>query len=304
MDSKQTIRDFPIRRISSDEFPGLLRTIPDPPETIAIRGTLPPAKYILLTVVGSRRFSDYGKEVCEMLIAGLRGLPVVIVSGLALGIDSVAHRAALQNGLLTLAVPGSGLDRDVIYPASHLGLAEEILKAGGALLSPFEDSAGATIWSFPLRNRLMAGMSHATLVIEANIKSGTLITAKHASEFGRDVCTVPGSIFTPQSAGPHMLLRLGATPITTAAELRDALGFTESIEHEPDKLVAESAAVAQDLSPGEKQIIEVLKTPRSREELFICTHAQGLSTAETSILLSILEIKGCVCESMGELRLI
>ena len=149
--------------INFEEFPKLLKEINDPPKRLYVEGTLPADDAKWLCVVGSRKFSNYGKEVCEELIAGLVGQPVIIVSGLALGIDAIAHNAALNAGLKTIAVPGSGLDPKVLYPKSHFQLARKILEAGGALISEFEPDMVATPYTFPQRNRIMAGLCHATL---------------------------------------------------------------------------------------------------------------------------------------------
>ena len=147
------------------------------------------------------------------------------MSGLALGIDSIGHRSALKAGLPTVAIPGSGLSDKVLYPHSHRLLAEEIVEKGGCLLTEFPDDYPSYPINFPQRNRIIAGMSHATLVIEAELKSGTLITSKYATEYNRDVLTVPNSIFSKTSEGPHMLLRLGATPITQSSDIVSALGL-------------------------------------------------------------------------------
>ena len=185
-----------IQKLHPEDFPLLLKEITDPPEKLYLLGTLPPKDHKWLAVVGSRKYSNYGKEAAETLIAGLQGYPVVIVSGLALGIDAIAHRAALSAKLPTVAVPGSGLAPSVLYPSTNRNLAGDILKAGGALLSEFEPDFQATAWSFPQRNRVIAGLSDATLVVEAEQKSGALITSKFATEYNRDVFTVPGSIFS------------------------------------------------------------------------------------------------------------
>ena len=279
--------------LESRGFPPLLTEIPDAPKKLYYRGTLPDwSAYKFLCVVGARKYSSYGKEVCERLIAGLAGYPVIIVSGLALGIDSIAHKAALAAGLKTLVVPGSGLDWNVLYPASHARLAKDIIKAGGALLSEFEPNFKATPYAFPQRNRIMAGMSHAVLVVEAEIKSGTLITSRLATEYNRDVLTVPGSIFSNGSSGPHMLLRLGATPVTSPAELLDALGF----KHE-EKPIARDYT---NCSVTEKILLELLTQPLPRDKLI---RKSGLSASEANATLSVLEIKGLVTESLGEIRL-
>jgi DNA processing protein len=219
--------DFPIRTLGRDQFPALLHEIPDPPATLSARGTLPDPELTLLAVVGSRHHTMYGEAVVRHLLGGLRGYPVGIISGLALGIDSLAHTAALAANLYTLAVPGGGLNDAVIYPRSHLPLAHEILNAGGGLLSEYEADFKAQAWSFPKRNRIVTGMSHATLLIEAGERSGTLISARLASEYNRDVLVVPGSIFSEQSLGTHQFLKLGATPVTTSDDILDALGLTK-----------------------------------------------------------------------------
>lgn len=199
--------------------------IPHVPKQLRIIGTLPPDEHKILCVVGSRKYSRYGKEVCEKLVSGLAGYPITIVSGLAHGIDAIAHRSALVAGITTIAVPGSGLDANTLYPRTHVALAEKILSAGGCLLSEYPDHLRAAPWMFPQRNRIMVGLSHAVLVIEASHKSGTMITARLATDYNRDVLAVPGSIFSTQSEGPHALLKLGATPITSAHDILECLGF-------------------------------------------------------------------------------
>jgi len=286
---------YAVRELSQEEFPLLLSEISDPPKKLFCAGTLPPEENKILCVVGSRKFSQYGKEVCEKLINELKGFPITIVSGLALGIDSIAHRSALKNDLQTLAVPGSGLDPKVLYPSSHTQLAEEIVESGGALLSEFENNFKATDWSFPQRNRIMAGLSHAVLVIEAEIKSGTLITSRLATEYNRDVLTVPGSIFSPTSEGPHMLIRLGATPVASGADILKALDFdTETISQ-----ITEEFSY-KDLSPEEQKIVGLLREPMSRDDLI---RESGMSASTINMILTAMEIKGIIIESMGEIRL-
>ena len=216
---------FPIRTLAPEEFPPLLHEIPDAPHTLNCRGTLPPPHLKLLAVVGSRNHTPYGKKVVAHLIGGLRGHSIGIVSGLALGIDSLAHQAALAHNLYTVAVPGGGLDDSVLYPRSHLQLAKEILAAKGGLLSEYEPQFAATSWSFPKRNRIVTGMSHATLLIEASEKSGTLISARLASDYNRDVLAVPGDIFSENAHGVHQFLKLGATVVTSAEDILTALGI-------------------------------------------------------------------------------
>src|SRR3989344_5285612 len=219
---------YPMDNLLPDEYPPLLREINDPPKTLYLRGTLPPPETKLLTVVGSRRMSRYGKDACEYLLQGLAGYPIAIVSGLALGIDGVAHKAALSAGLPTVAVPGSGLDDSVLYPRAHLGLAREILNKGGALMSEFDPLWKPRPESFPQRNRIMAGMCHATLIIEAGVQSGTLITARLASEYNRELLILPHSIFSEGGAGGHIFMKLGAMPVRDADDILEALGIEKS----------------------------------------------------------------------------
>lgn len=288
---------YPIKKLTKKDFPPALLEIPQPPQALYLQGNLPDqSQHIFLAVVGSRKFSSYGREVCEKLIAGLAGYPIVIVSGLALGIDTIAHQSALRAGLLTLAIPGSGLDHRVLYPSINRQLASKILDAGGALLSESEPLEKATLWSFPKRNRLMAGLSQATLIIEATEKSGTLITARLALDYNRDVLAVPGSIFSPGSVGTNKLIRQGATPILTSADILEAL----HLEVEPPSEDKQQELFA-DLSATEKKIVELLKTePLPRDEI-ICQ--SKMSTSEGNSVLMILEIKGLIKESGGEIRL-
>src|SRR3989344_5127366 len=220
---------FPIRQIDLREFPPLLREIADPPKHLRIRGDLP-RDTLFLTVVGSRKYTPYGKASCERLIEGLRGYPVTIVSGLALGIDNIAHEAALRAGLTTVAVMPSGLSDSVLYPPSHRAVAERILIKGGALLSEFADDFTPQPWSFPQRNRIEAGMAKATLIIEAAERSGTLITARLAMEYNREVLVVPHPIGGESGAGGNRLLREGTTLIRSSDDILEALGMSVEIK--------------------------------------------------------------------------
>ncbi len=286
--------DSPIKELRPEEFPELLSEIPDPPKKLFLQGSLPDKENRLLCVVGSRKYTNYGKEACESLISGLRGYDIAIISGLALGIDAIAHKSALDAGLKTIAVPGSGLNPKVLYPSTNRSLAGEIVENGGGLLSEFEPEMRATTWTFPQRNRIMAGMSHAVLVIEAEERSGTLITSRLATEYNRDVLTVPGSIFSPNSEGPNMLLRLGATPVRESGDILEALGF-ETGEN------SETQIDYSDCSEEEKKLIEILREPMARDDLI---RKSDMSPSQANALLSVMEIKGIVKESMGEIRLI
>ncbi len=215
-----------IQILKNDEFPQQLREIPKPPKKLYIKGSLPSTDARILCIVGSRRNSDYGKKVVWDLVSGLKGYDVCIVSGLAIGIDSIVHEVALHYGIQTIAFPGSGLNTEVIYPKCNVGLSERILDSGGALVSEYEPNQKALPWMFPNRNRLMAGISHAVIVIEAEKLSGSLITSRLGLDYNREVGAVPGNITSSLSDGPNDLIRNGAVPITCSSDVLEMLGFT------------------------------------------------------------------------------
>ncbi len=287
-----------IKTITEYEYPYLLKQISQLPEMMEIIGNLPPETAKYLCVVGSRSYSSYGKEACEKLISGLADYPIVIVSGLALGIDSVAHESALRAGLKTIAFPGSGLDIYVLYPTQHINLARRIVESGGTLLSPFKRNQGATLWTFPLRNRLMAGMCHATLIIEAGEKSGTLLTANNALEFGRDVLVIPSSIFLPSSKGSNRLLREGATAVTSSQDILEALGFDNESTSvtSSEKNVKNQKLFEPNLTQDEKNILDKLTAPAQRDELI---RDSRLPAGFVNAILTELELKGVITEKQG-----
>jgi len=311
-----------ITRLTLDQFPYMLRKVPKPPAFLDCAGALPPSEdYIYLCVVGARKFDNYGKEACTRLIQGLKGFPIVIVSGLAIGIDSIAHEAALDVGLKTIAFPGSGLDKHSLYPYRHWALAERIVTAGSTLLSPFERDMGGAPWTFPVRNELMAGSCQATLLIQGRHGSGTLLTADHALQFDRDVLIVPGPIFSELSYGPHKLYKEGAIPVTNSKEVLAALGFNIDfgdgsyndgwknidIEEANSELVhcgfsdrqstkkqpAGQLSIADlSLSEEERLIIRLLQySPLCSSDLISKT---SLNAAKLNIILSELELRGLI----------
>ena len=279
-----------LQRLSPREFPPLLTEIPGAPKQLYVRGKLPSFEKHWLAIVGSRAMSPYGKQVCEHLIAGLAGYPVVIVSGLAFGIDAHAHRCALDAGLPTVGVPGSGLDWEVLYPRTNLRLAQEIVEKGGALISEEEPAAKTMEYMFPKRNRIMAGLCRATLVIEAREKSGSLITAKLTADFNRELLVVPGSIFSAESKGTHQFLRLGATAVTSAEDILQALGIA---------VESANALSRADLSEDEVRVVELVASPIPRDELI---RELEMPAAEANVLLSMMELKGVIVEELGVVR--
>jgi len=207
------------------DYPDKLRTIPMPPKQLFVLGS--DVNELLsrpaLTVVGSRKVSAYGKTVTSTLTADLAKVGVVIISGLALGVDSIAHRAALEQGGVAIAVLPCGLD--LIYPANHRQLARQILQQGGALISEYPAGTQAYKSNFVARNRIVSGLADAVLITEAAEKSGTLHTAEFALEQGREVLAVPGNITSPTSVGTNNLIKAGATPATCANDILRALGL-------------------------------------------------------------------------------
>ncbi len=227
-----------------------------------------------------------------MLITGLAGYPISIVSGLALGIDTCAHKAALAAGLHTLAVPGSGLDDSILYPRSSRGFAKELLETGGGMLSEYEPMEASRVHFFPERNRIMVGLSHAVLVIEAGEKSGTLITARLASEYNRDLLCIPHRIGDPHAFGSHLFIRLGAALVSDPLHILEALGI-------PPREGSASNVAPRDLEDAELVIWNMLKEPKTRDE--ILRAARGGAGEVLTALVS-LELRGLVKEEFGAWR--
>ncbi len=283
---------FNLKILEGKTIPRDLLEIPQPPKKLYLAGKLPPEGTICLAVVGSRKCTTYGKDTVRKLILGLKGYPIAIVSGLAVGIDALSHEAALEAGLSAIAFPGSGLSEDVFFPPTSLKLAEKIIKAGGCLISEFEPDLKAAYYTFPMRNRLVAGISKAALIIEAEEKSGTLITARMALDYNREVLAVPGNISSPNSKGTNRLIRNGATPITCSEDILEVLGFKIDKESIQQNLF-------EDARPEEKKVLQLLREPQARDDLI---RLMKLSTAEANALLSIMEIKGLIKEEIGEIR--
>jgi DNA processing protein len=281
-----------IRELSREDWPRALIEIPQPPKQLWLRGTLPPAGHKLLAVVGSRAMSRYGQEACEKLITGLAGYPVSIVSGLALGVDACAHRAALTAGLHTMAVPGSGLHDRVLYPRTNRALAQEIEQSGGCLLSEYAPDAAARPYYFPERNRLMVGISSAVLMIEAGPRSGTLITARLAGEYNRELLCVPHRIGDVHGFGSHLFTRLGATLVSDSTHILEALGIAPLEEITERRLPS-------DLTDVERLVWNMLEEPKTRDEIL---RGGGAAAGELLTTLVSLELRGLIREEFGAWR--
>lgn len=279
------------RELPKEEWPAQLLEIPQAPKRLWVRGSMPPAGHKLLTVVGSRAITRYGQEACEKLITGLAGYPVSIVSGLALGVDTCAHKAALAAGLHTLALPGSGLGDDTIYPRSNRGFAKEIIEKGGGLLSEYPPTEPSRIYYFPQRNRLMVGIADAVLLIEAGQKSGTLITARLASEYNRELLCVPHRIGDSHAFGSNLFLRLGATLVT------EPLHILEALKIAPRETALGMSPV--DLEGTESLIWNMLNEPRVRDEIL---RASTQPAGDTLTALVSLELRGLIKEEFGAWR--
>jgi DNA processing protein len=283
---------FPIRQLSKSDFPTLLKEIPDAPTTLYIRGTLPEPDYQLLCVVGSRACTPYGRRLTQSLIAGLSRSHVAIVSGLALGIDAEAHKAALDVGLPTIAVLPSTCDDESLYPVANLPLAKRILARGGALLSETAGPYKAMLHDFAKRNRISAGMCKATLIIEAGEKSGTLITARLALDYNREVLAVPHELGKESGTGVNRLLREGATLVRNSDDILEALGLKTPETNE-------QLPIPSDLSEPEARVLEALSESLVRDELIERTE---LSAQDANIALSSLSIRGLIIERLGKVE--
>ena len=269
------------------EFPRLLAAIHDPPPRLYVRGA---AEVALLAepavaIVGARACSAYGRSVTRSLARELASAGLVVVSGMARGIDGEAHRGALEGGGRTVAVLGCGIDRD--YPAAHAELARRIGE-NGLVVSEYEPGVEPAPWRFPARNRIIAGMCSATVVVEARERSGALITADFALEEGRDVLAVPGEITSALSAGTNALLKLGATPVTSATDVLELYGI------EPQ------AARRRSLDPIAAALMAHLRDAALTADELV--RASGLDPGEGAAALMELELAGEVLLEDGVYR--
>ena len=260
------------------------------PEEAALRtrGRWPPPEGLRAAIVGSRRPSPYGEAVAEQLGADLARAGVVVISGLALGIDAAAHRGALLGGGVTVAVMGTGVD--IVYPAAHGRLAEEILAAGGALVSQFPDGTTPRRHNFPARNWTMAALSDVVVVVEAAERSGALITAEAALDLHKEVMAVPGSVFSPLSVGTHGLIRDGAGLVQNARDVLAALGATQEVLDDP---LSPPNSLGVALSPGRDGILSHLSDVLALTAAEIARKLQ-LPVAEVLGRLTALELDGAV----------
>ncbi len=264
-------------------YPVLLKELPDPPFLLYVRGDASILSLPCLAVVGTRLMTTYGKQVLDDLLQPLVQSGLVIVSGLAIGIDAYAHKTTLDHHGKTIAVLGSGVDK--IYPANNRKLAEDIVEKGGALISEFPLGMEPTVYTFPIRNRIISGLSKGTLVVEAKESSGSLITAKLALEQNRDVFAVPGNMFSSNMAGTHNLIKKGeAKLVTHATDILEELGLVLEPSAQLQKLEFENLN-------EEKVYLLLSKEPVQADQLI---QESELPSSEVSSLLTVLEVKGLV----------
>ncbi len=270
-----------------ESYPRRLKEIAQPPPVLYVRGELLPADEWAVAVVGTRRISAYGQQVAEEVARFLARNGITVISGLARGIDAVAHKAALDAGGRSLAVMGSGVD--VIYPSEHRKLAERMME-NGALVSDYPLGAAPDSVNFPPRNRIIAGLSIAVVIVEAGEKSGALITAQFAAEQGREVFAVPGSVYAAHSRGANQLIRDGAHPLLQPEDLLEALNLTMVTEHKTARAVLPADAT-------EAKLYDVLsQEPMHVDEI----RAQaGMPIEEVSSALALMELKGLVRQVGG-----
>ena len=263
-------------------FPTVLREIHHAPLLLYGKGVKPDATQTMIGVVGTRRPTAYGKEVAQSVTQELAHTGMTIVSGLAVGIDTIAHETALNQKGITIAVIGSGISPNRLFPSQNIALADRIAASGGTILSEYAPETPAAREYFPLRNRIISGLSRGVLVVEARERSGALITAQIALEQNRDVFAIPGSIFSPTSAGTNLLIQQGAKLVMSAKDICQDWGIEVS---------SAPAASAQNLDSNEKIMLKLLEQETSIDDL---RQKTGFETSLLMSLLTLLELKGCI----------
>lgn len=274
------------------DYPPLLREIPDPPVVLYVIGDRQSLSRPQFAIVGSRNPTPMGRENAQAFAKTLAGAGLTITSGLALGIDGAAHRGALEAGGTTIAVAGTGLDR--VYPARHRDLAHAVVQHG-ALVSEFPLGTPPKPENFPMRNRIISGLSLGTLVVEAALQSGSLITARLATEQGREVFAIPGSIHSPQARGCHALIRQGAKLVETAQDILEELGPLAQLVREVRPEAKETTS--REISPPMAKLLEHIGyDPVSVDTLI---ERSGLTADAVSSMLLQMELQGLVMPSPG-----
>lgn len=272
-------------------YPAMLKQINDPPIALFIRGEMPKPT-TAVAVVGTRKFTAYGKSICENIVTTLAEQKIIIVSGLALGIDAIAHETTLKMNGAAIAVLGGGVDRATVGPRTNFQLAERITQSGGAVLSEYPPGFEPNKFTFPARNRVIAGLSAGTLVVEAPRGSGALLTAKYALDYNREVMAVPHPINSLTGEGSNDLLKLGARVVTSAEDILETLNLV-SFANTP------SAKTPENLSEEETKIFEVLSDNPKHIDIII--DESGLPSAAASSTVTLMELKNLI-RNVGGMR--
>ncbi len=280
-----------ITKIIDPDYPPLLKEIYNPPPLIYCRGDLTCCNQPTLAVVGTRKNSLYGKQAAEQIVDELVSAGITIVSGLALGIDAIAHFKCLQSSGATAAVLGSGADWQNVYPSVNRHLAKKIIETGGVVLSEFPLGTMPAKFTFPLRNRIVAGLSLGVLVVEAPESSGALITAKYALEQNREVFAVPGNIYNRNSAGTNNLIKQGAKTVTTVNDILEELNI---------KIIEEKISEKTRLNLNEEEKIIMQKLSKEPTHIDKIVILSKLKINALSSLLTIMEMKGLIKDLGGK----
>ena len=282
---KNTQETIAVIKKSSRDYPKILKEISGAPKQLYVRGELPGNHEMNFAIVGTRTASEYGKTLAFKIAKELAELGFNIVSGLALGVDTESHLGALAGGGKTVAVLGSAIDYNSIYPSVNISLVKNIVSNGGAVISEYAPGTKSEIWYFPERNRIISGLSRGVLVVEAPEKSGALITARLALEQNRDVFAIPGSIFSKNSIGTNILIKSGAKVVTSVDDILEELNLT-------DLKINKNTKEEESLTNEEKIILNIIeKEPIHIDK--IC-HASKMSASQALSIVSILEIKGMI----------
>ncbi len=266
-------------------FPAALKEIPSPPLVLYGRGESTFRNSDLskcVAVVGTRRPTPYGREATEAITHDLASAGITIVSGLAIGIDGVAHRACIAAGGTTIAVLGSGVDHHTVFPPEHRALARDIIASGGAVISEYAPGTPALPTHFPQRNRILSGLSRGVVVVEARERSGALITARLALEQNRDVFAVPGPVFSPTSKGPNLLIQEGAKLVMSAADVLQEFGIA---------MIPNGETLPAGMNDDEMRIFRFLEEAQTIDAIRANT---ALGAGSVIAALATLELKGLV----------
>lgn len=273
-----------------DLFPTLLKQTPDPPKYLFTKGKIKPEEF-RLGVVGTRKYSDYGKQVTYNIVRELAKAGITIVSGLAYGIDSFAHKSTLEANGRTIAVLGSGIDKAHIYPKEHKQLASKIIQQNGAVISEYSPGTEPDRYTFPKRNRIISGISHGVLVIEAPESSGALITADTALDQNREVFTIPHNITSENGIGPNKLIKEGATPVTSPEDIFNEFHLDFTTRKEQREIEAENETEAELISHLSDQPMHIDKL----------VEQTGMPSSKVNSTLSMMELKGKV-KNLGNMK--